>query len=139
MDKPLELPDVYEVRQGHALEAAVKTARETGDMGPVLKIVDHIAAEGDQDREFVLALALFRHQLFAIEAGDESTMKAFGELMQARFSPEILDQVMMFSMLTAGLRQGWLPADDYDKLSAYLADKDAGLHAQLDKVERRAA
>ncbi|MEU4254361.1 hypothetical protein AB0F15_43920 [Amycolatopsis sp. NPDC026612] len=62
---------MYEVRQGTALGAAIDQARETGDLGPALEIVDHLAAEADMDRNFLLALILFRQSLDARAAGDE--------------------------------------------------------------------
>lgn len=135
VDTPIELPDVYEVRQGTALSAAIEQARVIGDLGPAFKIVDHLAAEADMDREFMLALIVFRQSLGARTAGDAALAESYIALARNTFSPEVLHQVAMMAKLTAGLRQGWLPAEGYDELSAHLADTSLG--RLLASVERR--
>lgn len=139
MDTPIALPDVYEVRQGTALSAAIEKARETGDIGPALKIVDHLVAEADMDREFMLCLMLFRQGLDAHTAGNVELAESYLGLARASFAPEVLRQVALMSKLTAGLRQGWLPAEGYDELKAYLDETgETALRQVLAGIERRA-
>ncbi|WP_372672658.1 hypothetical protein [Amycolatopsis kentuckyensis] len=141
MDTPIDLPDVYEVRQGTALGAAIEQARETGDLSPALKIVDHLAAEADMDRDFMMALILFRQSVDAQTAGDPELAEVYVGLARSSFAPETLRQVSMMSKLTAGMRQGWLPAEGHDELAAYLDEAGAdavSLKRVLATVERRA-
>ncbi len=58
--------------------------------------------------------------------------------MRARFSPQIIRQVQLGMLFTAGRKQGWLPPADYDLLTEVTAGaaRDSETVQQLRQIHR---
>ncbi|MGA5824098.1 hypothetical protein ACPC54_40410 [Kitasatospora sp. NPDC094028] len=125
---PLQLPDIYETRQGHAL----RDAYERGDMDEARRIEAHVLAEAattPEEREVfaetLRGAMLFKELTQAKEAGDEARAEEISQRMVKLCSRRTIVQTISAGYLQAGLREG-LPKATHDELMAMLAELEVG-------------
>ncbi|WP_371801533.1 hypothetical protein OHA38_43235 (plasmid) [Streptomyces sp. NBC_01732] len=137
----MQLPDIFETRQVKAFRDALMA----GDLEQAKKIEDHLLAEAatsPEDREVLAdqlrASMLFRAYVDASAAGDQATALVFQGLLTTMCSPETVQQTLMSGLLYAGLQQGSLPAEDHDRLTAWMKEADVGeaMRARLASITR---
>jgi hypothetical protein len=139
-----KLPDVYEVRQGHAMAEAFRQ----GDADRVEQLRRNTVAESATDlgEEAVLdevsrAALLFRRATDASDRGDHKQADALMTQLKENFSQATLDMILSAAHLHVGMEQGWLPADDHDRLTRWADAIDLGpdVRALINMIERRAS
>lgn len=137
----MQLPDIFETRQVKAFRDALMA----GDLDRAKKIEDHLLAEAatsPEDREVLAdqlrASMLFRAYVDASGAGDQATALVFQELLTTMCSPETVRATLMSGLLYSGLQQGSLPAEDHDRLAAWMKEADVGeeMKARLASITR---
>lgn len=131
----MELPDIYETRQGRAMAAALTRAMDTGDLIPAFKLADHIVAESGISRDDVLAAMLFRLSTMASMNGDDDAAEYFRLLSVEHCSQGANRRTVAAALLAVGIRTGSLPAVQYDRL-VELLDSDSQALQLITDIQR---
>lgn len=135
----MELPITFETIRGRDLARAIEGAERTGDMGPVWKIVDHVAAESGLSQDTMLAIVLFKLAVDAGEAGDIATRDRYLQDIARWCSRDAVENATLGGMLGSARKQGWLPGPVYDQLADRVEQLPADhlAHELFAGIERR--
>ncbi|RGD55410.1 hypothetical protein DR950_41850 [Kitasatospora xanthocidica] len=131
---PLELPDIYETRQGRAL----RDAYARGDMEQARRIEEHVLAEAATNgeerevyRETLRGAILFQELMDAQEAGNDELAQSIRERMLLVCSRATILRTISAGYLQAGLREG-LPQKTHDELMSMLTE--LGVSGELKRL-----
>ncbi|MGZ3140451.1 hypothetical protein ACVDFE_00240 [Lentzea chajnantorensis] len=132
----------YLRNQGHALHDLVRQAvTDGGDLTEILRVLDHVVAEGPDGmtRGFLLAPVLFSLGLEAQQQGDLDLADMYDALSVEWCEPEAINVAIVSGFVVLGRKQGWLPADVHDRAAAAAATlpEHHALAGMLAMIERR--
>ena len=136
---PPPLPEIFDVVLGRQMAAA----HDAGDPAAVEQTREYLVREGAVDRaeqafldEFTRALVRMQQVISMRAAGRGQEADELTAQVAAEFSPEVLQQVQVGMLFTAGRKQGWLPERDYDTLAAATSSAGAAVAEQLRHIRR---
>lgn len=136
--------DAYATPQAEKLGQALREAvRTRGDIQPALQLAHHLiaesgipAAERADAENAMLATMLYELASESERTGHPDDAELYREALVASCTPQSIERVICASFLNAGLGQGWLPAEQYDRVAALFAPSPR-LMAVLGPIERR--
>lgn len=108
------------------------------------QIAEHIAAEGVQEGDlgksgpgYILASMFTRAALSARRNGRPGEAAHLVERRARLCTREEVEDATLVMMFELGVRAGWLPADDYDRVDNYLADLTGPVREKWKTVQRK--
>jgi hypothetical protein len=137
-----ELPDIYETRQAAAIGEAIRA----GDPDRAERLRRHLVAESSHDPddargldEYTALVGAFTALMAARERGDHAEADRIARDTTAQYPREAIQHMIAMQLLAAGVRDGSMPADQYDRLVQLLAEAGLSDYAaeHLAGIQRR--